>query len=86
MLDDEAGHHILWVDYTGGVHTTCLEPGQAPALWIRAHEEQILLMETYSMGNGYVGPEAAKDETWMDKLYRNLTSQWDVVADALRSK
>lgn len=83
-LDDQAGHHIVWVDPRGGVHATCLPPGEAPARWMRANSDRVLLMETYSMGSGYVGPEAAEDAQWMGQLYEGLLTRWEELQRALQ--
>lgn len=32
--------------------------------------------ETWCQGNGYVGPEAARDETWVAEVYRDLKENW----------
>ncbi|WP_338627278.1 hypothetical protein QJR52_02775 [Clostridium baratii] len=32
--------------------------------------------ETFDAGNGYVGPDAAKDEEYIDDLYRALIESW----------
>lgn len=82
-LDDQAGHHIVWVDHQGGVHATCLPPGEAPARWMRANHDRVLFMETYSVGNGYVGPEAAEDERWMGQLYEGLVGRWREIQEAM---
>ena len=32
--------------------------------------------ETFDAGNGYVGPEAADDEAYINDLYKGLTNSW----------
>jgi hypothetical protein len=33
-------------------------------------------LKTWSAGNGYVGPDAAKDEDWIDRVYEVLRENW----------
>jgi len=33
-------------------------------------------LETWAAGNGYVGPAAAADKAWVDRVYRVLVSNW----------
>jgi len=33
-------------------------------------------LETWSAGNGYVGPDAANDDEWMDRVYKVLQENW----------
>jgi hypothetical protein len=40
-------------------------------------------METYSVGNGYVGPDAAEDGRWMGQLYEGLLSHWQEIQQAM---
>jgi hypothetical protein len=33
-------------------------------------------LETFSAGNDYVGPSAARDEKWVERVYRCLRKHW----------
>jgi hypothetical protein len=33
-------------------------------------------METWCAGNGYVGPQAALDETWVNRVLKDLQQNW----------
>ena len=33
-------------------------------------------LETWSAGNGYVGPDAANDDEWIDRVYDVLQENW----------
>ena len=83
--NDEVSSHILWVDRHGEVHLTSVPDHLTPAGWTAEQKENIQFrFETLQPGYGYVGPEAAQDETWMTKLYTSLIRLWEAGATGYR--
>lgn len=76
--DDSAGHHVLWVDRSGEVHLSVLDEGSGPNDLQAASPSMQLRYETFTQGNGYVGPEAAKDTNWLATTLRGLTDAWAI--------
>ena len=75
--DDDAGHHIVWVDRAGEVRITLLDGSVTPAEWATKMEGQIQFRyETRGMGNRYVGSEAAEDSEYVELLFRDLVQDW----------
>lgn len=74
--DDRSGHHALWVAGDGEVHITRLPRKWPPPNPEETHPEMKLRVETFEIGNGYVGPEAAQDDGWVRELFRALTDCW----------
>jgi hypothetical protein len=82
--DDNAAHHVLWVDKLGEVH---LDPVSAtdgdglesPKAWLRRNQALIKLKyETYAAGLGYVGPSAAQDHAHIDSVFSELVGDWAI--------
>ena len=75
--DDNAGHHIIWVDHSGEVHITLLPPGQVPAEWTIMMSNKVKFRyETLVCGGGNVGPEASQADKWVDILFNWLQRDW----------
>ena len=76
-VDDELGHHVLWVGDDGVIHLD-LDPMIGPADYQRQLKAAGMKFryETYVRGNGYVGAEAARDERWVAELHRDITRDW----------
>ncbi len=77
--DDTAGHHVLWVANNGDVAITTLPRNWPPVEWQASPADVRLRYETFLAGNGYVGPEAAKDSEWVSELLDRLTTEWHKV-------
>lgn len=76
VADDEAGHHILWVDVDGKVHVTLLPETVTPSGWEDAFPTTRFRFETFCVGNGYVGPDAADDDDHVNMFYHWLVKTW----------
>jgi hypothetical protein len=75
--DDDAGVHILWVDRQGEVNITLLEEETTPAAWAESMGDRIRFRyETYGAGNGYIGPDAAQDDSYVSLLFQHLGKDW----------
>lgn len=72
--DDEAGHHVLWVGADGAVHLDALPDDVNPVSFEESKPSMRARFETFAQGSGYVGPEAAEDDAWMNRLLRKLSS------------
>lgn len=75
-LNDEAGHHILWVDNSGEVRVTLLPDDINPVGWESKFPTTRFRFETFCVGNGYVGPEAAEDENHVTMHFNWLMRTW----------
>jgi hypothetical protein len=76
-VDDIEGHHVMWVDYAGNVHLTLLPDDLTPAGWEEKTEGKVQFRyATFNRGNGYAGYDAAKNDKYVDELYKDLTNDW----------
>lgn len=74
---DEKYDHILYVTKAGDVHFAKLGPELVPAEWDEQNEDSYQFrLESFHQGNGYVGPEAAQADDWMQRLMRALLNNW----------
>ncbi len=64
--DDNAGHHVVWVDPVGSVHITLLGESQAPSDLDR---KAMFRLETFHRGGGYVGLKASLSRGWVKELH-----------------
>lgn len=74
--DDSAGHNVLWVSSSGDVRIDVLPSGITPAGWEGSFPTTQLRYETFVRGNGYVGPKAASDPAYVERLYNSLITEW----------
>jgi len=80
--DDEAGHHILWVDTGGEVHLTLLDDSVSLTEFSSAYPTVRIRFEAFCAGNGYVGADAAEDEAHVSRYFHWLQQEWAGAADA----
>lgn len=81
QADDEAGHHVLWIDTAGEVHLTLLDDSISLPDFATAHPTVRVRFETFCAGNSYVGPEAAKDDEHVKRYFNWLLSEWTAAKD-----
>lgn len=74
--NDDAGHHVLWVDTGGQVHVTVLDVTIDLPRFAISLPNVRLRFETYCVGHGYVGQEAAADREFVEDLFRQLELEW----------
>lgn len=74
--DDEAGHHILWVDTSGHVNLTLLDDSIVLPDFAQAYPTVRLRFEAFCIGNDYVGKEAANDDQHVNRYYNWLLEAW----------
>lgn len=74
--DDNAGHHILWIDKNGEVHLDRVPEELSPIGFQESKISMQCRFETYTCGCGYVGPEAAKDDKYMENICNSLEAAW----------
>jgi hypothetical protein len=75
-MDDRAGSHVIWVTKQGEVVVTCVPFGSSLDEFVQAHPEMQMYYETFEVGMGYMGEEAAADDEWIDELFDNLLTEW----------
>lgn len=78
--DDEAGHHVLWIDTAGEVHLTLLDASISLPDFAAAHPSVRVRFETFCVGNSYVGTDAAKDDEHVTRYFNWLLSEWTAAA------
>jgi hypothetical protein len=76
--DPESGNHILWIDDKGKVYLTRLRRGMTPVGFQHENPQMIIRFETFSFGVGAVGPRAANDDVWVNKLFSALLKAWEM--------
>lgn len=74
--NDDEGHHILWVSRNGEVLLSLVPTDSNPIAFENSKSEMQCRYETFSSGSGYVGRNAAKDESFMQKMFGMLVSNW----------
>ena len=79
--DDQAGHHMPWVDNDGNVHITLLPDDASPNIYGKMQKDAMRFrMETYCQGNNYVGPDAANDDVHVGALFDQMLALWNAGA------
>jgi hypothetical protein len=73
--DDSDYAYVLWVDSDGEVFLTPMQ-GTVPAMWESYQTTLKFRFESFAAGTGYVGPEAAEDDEWVNRLYAALHREW----------
>lgn len=73
--DDKAGHHILWVSKSGDVVITQLN-NESPIGFQNNTPSMAMRYETFQQGNDYVGKNAAKSQSHVSMLLRDLITEW----------
>jgi hypothetical protein len=77
LCDDEAGHHIVWVDKQGEVHINVCPEDLTPGSWHQRNRHNVRVrLETLPPGGGYVGREASHDAAWVSRLLEGLQKAW----------
>jgi hypothetical protein len=76
QCDDEAAHHVLWIDKSGEVFLSRLPEELTPIGFEEAKPEMQVRFETYSQGTGYVGSEAANDNKFIANVFNSLLKVW----------
>jgi hypothetical protein len=77
--DDNAGHHILWIDTEGNVALAgpFSPESDERASWLEENEKHIALRhETLCQGLGDCGPEFAADSKAVTKLFNFIADSW----------
>lgn len=86
VCNDDAAHHILWVDSTGEVRVTPLPDDINPAGFEDRFPTCVLRYETCQAGNGYVGPVAAADTKHMQRMLNSLVKEWEVQGGSMKAR
>jgi len=75
--DDKAGHHMFWVSMDGDVSLDMIPEDMTPVEYAKSLEDGMQFrLETMQEGNDYVGPQAAKDQKWTDRVFRALMTNF----------
>jgi hypothetical protein len=74
--DDHAGHHVLWVRKDGEVMLTCLPNEKPYRVPTYEHPQMQMRFDTFQIGYGHVGPEAADQSWFMGEVFKHMLDQW----------
>lgn len=75
--NDAEAHHVIWVDQRGRAYVEPVPHALSPRQMIEAKGVAVRFrMETLQRGNGYVGPDASKDERWVSHVFCALVNAW----------
>lgn len=76
--NDKAGHHMIWVSFDGDVSIDMIPHDMLSNGFAKSLEDRMQFrLETMQVGNDYVGPHAAKDLAWVDRLYTALLKNYE---------
>ncbi|WP_445369244.1 hypothetical protein ACH5Y9_08280 [Methylomonas sp. BW4-1] len=74
--DDDAGHHLLWVQKNGDVMLSVVPEHLTPVGFEEATTQMQMRYETFVQGNKYVGTSAAADQSFMQSIFDSLLKEW----------
>jgi hypothetical protein len=80
--DDDAGHHILWIDTAGQVRLTLIDDSVLLTEFAAVYPTVRVRFEAFCVDNGCVGTEAADDEEHVSRYLDWLQQEWAMAADA----
>ncbi len=76
--NDNAGHHMIWVSVDGDVSLDLIPPARSPVGYADLLEDRMQFrFETMLAGNGYVGPDAARDYSWINRVFAGLLRNYE---------
>jgi len=78
-VDDEAGHHILWVDLSGNVHLSIIPEGLSPVGFqeeLKTSNAMKFCLDTFPRGSEDVGVDASKSDEHMDRIFGRVMKAW----------
>lgn len=70
--NDDAGHHVLWIDKSGEVNLSVIPRDLTPAAFQERTTQIQIRYEAFIQGSIYVGISASKDQGFMEKIYDNI--------------
>ena len=74
--NDDAGHHVLWIDKFGEVNLSVIPKDLTPAAFQKETTQMQIRYEAFIQGSKYVGISASKDQGFMEKIYDNIRKNW----------
>ena len=74
--DDDAGHHVLWVDKNGEVNLSVIPKDLTPIGFEEKTTQMQIRYETFIQGNEYVGKRAAEDQSFMKRIFDSMLKNW----------
>ena len=75
-VDDTQDSHILYVTKNGDVRLTIFRSDTAAGADYANEETLQFVLDTFLIGEGYVGQQAAQDPEWMDEVLSDLNEHW----------
>lgn len=74
--NDDASHHMMWVDHGGEVHVTPLPRNHTPAAWTKSQQTLKFRLDTLVRGQKQVGEAAAANVAHLTLLLDRLLDRW----------
>jgi hypothetical protein len=79
--NDEAAHHAMWISNNGDVFIDPIPQDLNPIGFEESKPDLKIRYETSVAGNDYVGPKAARDNEYMERIFKSLVKEWEEVKD-----
>ena len=76
--DDTKCDHVIWISDTGKLFITPLTNNVLANQLESHHQDMLCRFETLGRGNGYVGPDAAKDKEYVAEYFAHILKAWRV--------
>ncbi len=80
--DDSAASHCLWVDKNGEVFVTPIPSNLTPIGFEKSQPSMFMRYETCQRGNDCVGPKAASDNNYVQRMFNSLVKEWSGLSTA----
>ncbi len=75
-VDDAQDSHILFVTKRGDVHLSVFSANTTTGSDYANEDTLQFVLDTFMIGQGYVGRQATQDPEWMDELFSELILHW----------
>ena len=75
--DDNSAHHVMWVNKSGEVFISPLAGDLSPVGFEKSTPDMCMRYETCQCGNKYVGPSAAEDAGYVNRMFNSLVKEWE---------
>lgn len=80
--NDSAANHCLWVDKSGEVFVTPIPSTLTPIGFEKSQPTMFMRYETFQCGNDYVGPKAASDNSYVQRMFNSLVKEWSELSNS----
>lgn len=81
--NDDAGHHVLWIDKEGEVNLSVIPKDLTQAGFEEATAQMQIRYEAFIQGSNYVGISASKNQSLMEKIFESIRKNWASVEEKI---